>query len=146
MMLAHRTQLHAVPDDLADEAAVRIEPPAGAIHAVRRAAIPHDATVLVVGAGTVGLLTVAAVRSLVPTARIIAVAKHGRQAATAEDLGATVVSSDEALGAVRRATGAFPLRPGPGLPFLLGGGPAPFPGVGARGAANPAPPAPRAGG
>jgi threonine dehydrogenase-like Zn-dependent dehydrogenase len=132
MMLAHRTQLHAVPDDLADEAAVMIEPTACAIHAVRRAAIPPGATVLVVGAGTVGLLTVAAVRSLVPTARIIAVAKHGRQAAIAQDLGATVVSSDEALGAVRRATGAFRLRPELGLPFLLGGAHVSFECVGSR--------------
>src|SRR5207248_10260926 len=89
MMLAHRTQLHAVPDGLSDADAVMIEPTACAIHAVRRASIPHDATVLVVGAGSVGLLTVAAVRSLAPTARVIAVAKHGRQAAVARDLGAT---------------------------------------------------------
>ena len=121
MMLAHRSQLHAVPEDLPDEAAVMIEPTACAIHAVRRAAIPAGATVLVVGAGTVGLLTVAAVRSIVPTAQVIAVAKHARQAGLAQAFGATVVSTSEALGAVRRSTGAFRLRPELGLPFLLGG-------------------------
>lgn len=132
MMLAHRSQLHAVPEDLADESAVMIEPTACAIHAVRRAAIPHDATVLVVGAGSVGLLTVAAIRSIAPTSRVIAVAKHAAQAAIARNLGATVVSSSEALGAVRRATGAFRLRPELGLPFLLGGAHVTFECVGSK--------------
>src|SRR5260370_37948036 len=102
-MLPPRPRPQGVPDGRPEQAAVMIGPAACAIHAVRRAALPHDATVLVVGAGTVGLLTVAAVRSLAPTARVIAVAKHGRQASIAQDLGAAVVSSDEALGAVRRA-------------------------------------------
>ena len=132
LMLAHRSQLHPVPEDLPDEAAVMIEPTACAIHAVRRAAVPPGAAVLVVGAGTVGLLTIAALRSGDPTARIVAVAKHGRQSGIARDLGATVVSSSEALGAVRRSTGAFRLRPELGLPFLLGGADVSFDCAGSR--------------
>jgi threonine dehydrogenase-like Zn-dependent dehydrogenase len=120
-MLAHVSQLHPVPDTLSDQDAMMIEPTACAIHAVRRAGLQPDATVLVVGTGTVGLLTIAAVRSMVPTATVIAVAKHGRQARIAHGFGATVVSSGEALGAVRRATGAFRLRPERAAPFLLGG-------------------------
>lgn len=121
MMLAHRSQLHAVPDLLPDEAAVMIEPAACAIHAVRRAAVPAGATVLVVGAGTVGLLTAAALAKLVPTAHVIVAARHAHQAAVAAALGATAVKPDEALRAVRRSTGGFRLRPEMGPPFLLGG-------------------------
>ena len=35
-MVAHESQLHAVPDDFSDEAAVMVEPAACAIHAARR--------------------------------------------------------------------------------------------------------------
>jgi len=132
LMLAHASQLHAVPDSMSDANAVMVEPAACAIHAVRRAGVGPDATVLVVGTGTVGLLTIAAVRSLIPTARVIAVAKHGRQAGIADGYGATVVSSSEALGAVRRATGAFRLRPEKAQPFLLGGADVSFDCVGSR--------------
>jgi threonine dehydrogenase-like Zn-dependent dehydrogenase len=134
MMVAHVSQLHAVPEHLPDEAAVMMEPAACAIHAVRRAAVPAGATVLVVGAGTVGLLTVAALRSFVPTARVIAVAKHGRQAELARAFGAAVVPSGEAIGAVRRATEAFRLKPELGLPFLLGGADVSFECVGSKAA------------
>src|SRR5437899_333514 len=77
MMVAHRSQLHPVPEALPDEAAVMVEPTACAIHAVRRAAVPAGATVLVVGAGTVGLLTTAALARMVPTANVIVGAYTG---------------------------------------------------------------------
>ena len=131
-MLAHTSQLHPVPAAMSDEAAVMIEPTACAIHAVRRAAVQPGATVLVVGAGTVGLLTIAALRFLVPDVAVIAVARHGRQGRLAAELGATVVSSKEAIGAVRRATGAFRLRPERAEPFLLGGADVSFECVGSR--------------
>lgn len=122
LLVAHRAQLHPVPDGMADEAAVMTEPFACAIHAVRRAAVPRDATVLVVGAGTVGLLTLVALREFSEAGRVIVAAKYGHQAALARRYGANeVVSPDEALGAVRRATRAFRLHPERSSPFLLGG-------------------------
>ncbi len=121
-LVAHRSQLHAVPDDVANETALLTEPLACAIHAVRRAAVPRDARVLVAGSGTVGLLTIAALREWSEAGEVIAVAKHGRQAALARRYGATeVVAPAEALGAVRRATRAFRLHPERSSPFLLGG-------------------------
>src|SRR5207247_10907676 len=71
---------------------------------------------------------------VVPPPRIRGVPVRGRLAPTAEALGAPVVSSDEARGAVRRATGAFRLRPELGLPFLLGGAHVSFECVGSRNA------------
>lgn len=122
VLVAHRTQMHPVPDELTDADAVMIEPLACAIHAVRRARVPRDATVLVAGAGTVGLLTTLALRELSEAGRVIVVAKHARQAALARELGATeIVSPGTALGAVRRTTGAFRLHPERSSPFLLGG-------------------------
>ena len=121
-MVAHREQLHAVPDDMDDETAIMVEPMACALHAVRRAKVPRDAKVLVVGAGTVGLLTLIALKAETEAGQIICVAKHARQAELAKRYGATdVVQPSDAVGAVRRSTRAFRLHPERSSPFLLGG-------------------------
>ncbi len=122
MLVAHASQLHRVPDDVPDEAAVLIEPLACAAHAVLRAGVEKGATVLVSGAGTMGLLTIAALRALVDDARIIAVAKHGRQRDEARRLGADdVVAPDAALRSLRLATRALMHEPEQGRPWLAGG-------------------------
>jgi threonine dehydrogenase-like Zn-dependent dehydrogenase len=121
-LVAHRAQMHPVPDDMSDEEAVMVEPAACAIHAVRRASIPRDATVLVAGAGTVGLLTTLALREHSEAGAIVVVAKHGHQAALAKEFGATdVVRPSEALGSIRRTTRAFRAHPERTGSFLLGG-------------------------
>jgi threonine dehydrogenase-like Zn-dependent dehydrogenase len=121
-MIAHAGQLHRVPDSLSDERAVLVEPLACAVHSVRRVEIPAGASVLVVGAGTVGLLTVLALRELTKAGPIHVVAKYGHQRERAREAGATeVVEPARALRAVRRATSALAHRPELGDPFLLGG-------------------------
>lgn len=122
MLVAHASQLHAVPDDLSDEAAVLIEPLACAVHAVLRAKVAPDSTVLVSGAGTMGLLTIAALRSLVPDARIVAVAKHDRQRSEASRLGADdVVTPEASLRSLRLLTRASLHQPEQGRAWLAGG-------------------------
>ncbi|HVL90469.1 MAG TPA: zinc-binding dehydrogenase [Actinomycetota bacterium] len=122
MLTAHRSQLHTIPDGMSDEDAVMVEPLACAIHAVRRANVPRDADVLVAGAGTVGLLTTLALKAETEAARVIVVAKHKHQADLAREFGADeIVSPDQALGSIRRSTGAFRLHPERSGPFLLGG-------------------------
>jgi len=106
-MVAHDSQLHPVPDALSDEDAVMVEPAACALHAAAQG--PPAATVAVVGAGTLGLLTVAALRHLHaggrPPGRVLVAAKHPHQRALAAELGADEACRPEALErAVRRAT------------------------------------------
>jgi threonine dehydrogenase-like Zn-dependent dehydrogenase len=102
-LVAHESQLHDVPDDLGDEAAVLVEPTACAVHAV--ADIPDDGIVVVLGAGTLGLCVLAALRHLSKPGHVIAVAKHPEQRKLARDLGADVVAApDEVARAVRRVT------------------------------------------
>jgi threonine dehydrogenase-like Zn-dependent dehydrogenase len=121
-LLAHRSQLHAVPDSLPDAQAVLIEPLACAIHAVRRAAIQPGEHVALVGAGSVGLLTLLAVRALTQAGRVTVVAKHARQQELARAFDATdVVAPDRAPTALRRATRSFLLKPERGQDYLLGG-------------------------
>jgi threonine dehydrogenase-like Zn-dependent dehydrogenase len=106
-MLAHRLQLRAVPDGMSDEQAVMVEPAACAVHA----AVGHPAVgvTVVIGAGTIGLLTIAALRRLVdPEGALIATARYGEQRRLAAALGADmVVEPGELERAVRRATGSL---------------------------------------
>lgn len=121
-LVAHRAQLHPVPDDLPDARAVLVEPLACAVHTASRLAPAEGASVLVVGAGAVGLFTVLALRALTGAGRITVVAKHPRQRELARRLGATdVVAPAEALNGVRRASRALRVQPEQGAPYLLGG-------------------------
>jgi threonine dehydrogenase-like Zn-dependent dehydrogenase len=114
-LVAHQSQLHRVPGDLADEAAVMVEPAACAVHAARQAVPARPTTqaggagiVVVIGAGTLGLCTIAAVSAIAHPEELIAVAKHPEQRKLAGDLGATTVCEPgELTRAVRRATGSL---------------------------------------
>jgi threonine dehydrogenase-like Zn-dependent dehydrogenase len=107
VLVAHASQLHQVPEAFTDEAAVMIEPTACAVHAALAATGSTDlsgATVAVLGAGTLGLCTLAALRSLALPGTVIVGAKHPEQRSLARSLGATVVAApDEVKRAVRRA-------------------------------------------
>jgi threonine dehydrogenase-like Zn-dependent dehydrogenase len=121
LLVAHESQLHAVPDRLPDRAAVLIEPFACCVHAALRGAARPDDVVVVLGAGTIGLLTIAAVRLFTPPRRLLAVAKHPVQREQARRLGADlVVGPDEVFQRVRFVTRARRLD-GVDRPLLLGG-------------------------
>ncbi|REF34787.1 zinc-dependent alcohol dehydrogenase [Thermasporomyces composti] len=122
LLVAHRSQLHPVPDDLSDERAVLVEPLACAVHTARRAQVPEGGSVLISGAGAVGLFATLAVRELTNAGRISVVAKYPRQRELAKAFGATdVLAPDEVPARVRRTTQAFRLTPERGGEFLLGG-------------------------
>ncbi len=122
VLTAHRSQLHPVPEGFSDEQAILIEPMACAVHTALRAGVGENGRVLVSGAGSVGLLTTLALRSLTGAGEITVVAKHGHQRELALALGATeVVAPGEALRRLRRATGAFQVKPEHSPAYLLGG-------------------------
>jgi threonine dehydrogenase-like Zn-dependent dehydrogenase len=87
-MLAHHSQLHVLPDSMSDEDAVLIEPAACAIHAALRGGFSGGETVAVLGAGTLGLLTVAALRTFTPVDRIVVAARYPHQVSLAKTFGA----------------------------------------------------------
>jgi len=106
--VAHTSQIHAVPEALSDDAAVMVEPAACAVHAALRAKVPGGGLVAVLGAGTLGLCVVAALRRFALPGTVIVGAKHPDQQAEARRLGADVAV---APAEVRRA-----VRPGGPLP------------------------------
>lgn len=130
-LVAHELQLHEVPEEFSDEAAVMVEPTACAVHGALAAPPGEDLTAVVIGAGTLGLATIAAIRRLrEDVVSLIAVAKHPEQKRLAADLGAThVVEPGELRRAVRRATGSWILDNGQ----LTGGAPVVFDCVGSTG-------------
>jgi threonine dehydrogenase-like Zn-dependent dehydrogenase len=121
-MIAHRSQLHAIPSEMSNEVAVLLEPFACALHAAARADIQPGQSVLVVGAGTVGILTLIAIKLFSQAGHVIVAAKHPKQRAAAKLAGADeVVRPEHAAKAVRRHTSAVKLTPERGQDFLLGG-------------------------
>ena len=108
---AHESQLHELPDAMTDEQAVLVEPLAGAVHAALQTigtrTDQRAPVIAVVGAGTMGLGTVAALRTFIPDATIVVGARYPHQVAMARAFGADVVATGDGLGAaVRRATGS----------------------------------------
>jgi threonine dehydrogenase-like Zn-dependent dehydrogenase len=98
-MLAHELQLHRVPDDFTDEMAVMVEPTACGVHAAASVTEEH---VVVLGAGTIGLCVLAALKDKTV---VVAAAKHPIQRDLALVLGANAVHEpDEIEGVIRRRT------------------------------------------
>ena len=110
--VAHPSQLHDVPDWMSDELAVTIEPVAGGVHAALRANVKDGETVAVIGAGAMGLVTVAALRHFTNPDSIMIGAKYPVQKDLAAEFGADVVCAPGELArAVRRSTGSFMVGP-----------------------------------
>lgn len=106
-MLLHEQQLFRVPPGLTDEQAVMLEPVAVAVHAVLRQLPQPGDRVLIIGAGTVGLLTQQIIRALVPQAEISILARYTFQVEQATRLGAThIIYQKDAYVGVQQATQA----------------------------------------
>ena len=88
---AHRSQLFRVPDTVSDENALLVEPFAIGFHAALQHMPNDEDTVLIIGAGTIGLMQLAALRAAGSKAHIIITARYPFQAEAAERLGADEV-------------------------------------------------------
>ncbi|HSP08038.1 MAG TPA: zinc-binding dehydrogenase [Candidatus Dormibacteraeota bacterium] len=136
VLVAHPSQLHPVPATLSDEAAVLIEPLACCVHAALRGGATKNDVVVVSGAGTIGLLTIAAIKLFTPPKRLIAIAKHPTQRDLARKLGADqVVAPADVFQRVRFATAARRLE-GMNRSLLLGGADITFECVGSADSLN----------
>lgn len=106
MFAAHDSQLHVVDENLSDESAVMIEPTAAGIHAVLRGNVPDGGTVAVIGAGTMGLTAIAALRRYTKVDAVVVAARYPHQHQAARLLGADLTVVPDELGrAIRRAAG-----------------------------------------
>jgi threonine dehydrogenase-like Zn-dependent dehydrogenase len=122
-LVAHDVQLHPISESLPDDAAVMTEPFSCALHGVLRATPRPEETVLVLGCGTMGLLTIAALRALDISCRLVALAKHPHQQELAKSLGAHEIlpAGRGQYDALCQRTGATMHQPEIGQPTVLGG-------------------------
>ena len=87
-LVAHKSQVLKLPDNVNDLNGVLVEPFGCALHAVLRNRPKKDDTVLVIGAGAIGICVVAAIRALEIPCRMVVLAKHAFQAQLASHYGA----------------------------------------------------------
>jgi threonine dehydrogenase-like Zn-dependent dehydrogenase len=123
-MLAHESQLFAVPDSVGDDRAVLMEPMAIASHAILRNRPAPGERLLVLGGGPIAFCTLVMLRELVPDADVTLFTIEKHQADIATLLGATRAWTPEGEPLVERAarlTGAAVLEPELGPSFLAGG-------------------------
>jgi threonine dehydrogenase-like Zn-dependent dehydrogenase len=84
----HPAGLFRLPPGMSAEQGALVEPLAVGVHAVRRARMAQGSTVVIVGAGTIGLMTLLAARAL-GADTVHVVARHAHQAEAARTFGAT---------------------------------------------------------
>lgn len=121
-MVMHQSQPFLVPDWLDNDAAVLLEPLASCVHGVLRAPPEAGQHALVVGAGAIGLLTAAVLRSMFPEVDVACLARYEFQARTAERLGAVCIrDGSDRYAELARRSGARHIRGPLGNSILLGG-------------------------
>jgi threonine dehydrogenase-like Zn-dependent dehydrogenase len=125
-MVAHVSQLHAVPDEVPDEAAVLVEPLAVGLHAVLKHLPGGGERVLVVGGGPVAFATLWALRAAGSAAHVTLLTVEAYQQELARALGADEVArpSRDAVAEAEemaRRTGGRVYRPIIGPPVMEGG-------------------------
>jgi 2-desacetyl-2-hydroxyethyl bacteriochlorophyllide A dehydrogenase len=120
-MLLHEQQLFRLPAEINDMQAVLLEPSAVAVHAVLRHIPQAKDHVLIIGAGTIGLLILQVIRALAPDAEVSVMARHAFQIEQAARLGAHIIYPRDSYREVQRDTGAKFYQGIGGNKMLLGG-------------------------
>lgn len=121
-MLLHEQQLFRLPNQLSDEQGALLEPTAVAVHAVLRHLPKPSDRILIIGAGTIGLLTLQVIRALVPQAKVSMLARHAPQREQAKRMGATyLIHPTDSYGEMQQVTEAQLYRGIFGNRTLLGG-------------------------
>ena len=134
-LVAHQVQVQPVPSGSDLEAAVLTEPLACSLHAALSVAWEDCRKAVIIGCGTMGLLTLAALRWAGFAGEVWAVGRHPHQAAWATRLGATEAvprarSHRRFFADMAERLGTEVLEPDLGKPSLLGGAPLIFDCVG----------------
>lgn len=132
-MLVQEQQVFRVPQALSDEQAVLLEPTSVALHSVLRHVPQPGEHVLVMGAGTMGLLVLQAIRALSPQTTVSVMARYPFQVEQATRLGAaSILYPQDSYDGVVRATGARLYTGILGNKMLLGGYDAIYDTIGTR--------------
>lgn len=109
MKFGPHSRVHRMPPDITLDAGVLVEPLACAIHAVERAGVQLGDTVVLAGAGPIGLLMLQVLKLKNPGTIVVTDAKPERLA-VASDLGADItidVTSDDVVKTIQDLTDGY---------------------------------------
>lgn len=123
-VVAHESQVFKIPDNVALEEALIAEPLACAIHGVLKKVPEESDNCVVIGCGTMGLVTILALKALTKS-NVIAVAKYPFQSEMAKKLGADevyVIKKDLHLKKIARKLGSRLFSPPMEISYPVGGG------------------------
>jgi 2-desacetyl-2-hydroxyethyl bacteriochlorophyllide A dehydrogenase len=121
-MLLSERQLFRIPPSMSDEQAVLLEPSSVAVHTVLRHIPRPGEHVLVIGAGTIGLLILQVLRALAPQTSVSVMARHAFQVEQATRMGAAnILYPQDTYQNVTLSTGAHLYKGILGNKMLLGG-------------------------
>jgi threonine dehydrogenase-like Zn-dependent dehydrogenase len=95
LLATHSSMLIPVPEDVSDAAAVLADPFSVSFHAILRNPPPPAGRVVVVGAGALGLASVAILSALYPEVEVAVVARFPAQFEMARAFGASLVLAHE---------------------------------------------------
>jgi threonine dehydrogenase-like Zn-dependent dehydrogenase len=123
--VAHRSQLFHVPEGISDENALLVEPFCSALHPVIRNLPRDEDTALIIGAGTIGICALVALRALDSRARVIVLAKYPFQGELARRYGADEViyldKGGKYYNSIAELVGGKLFQPILGKPVMIGG-------------------------
>ena len=123
-VVAHKSQVFKIPENVSLEEALIAEPLACAIHGVLKKLPEDDDNCVVVGCGTIGLVTILSLKAL-SKCNIIAIAKYPFQSEMANQLGADdvyIIKKDMHLKKIARKLGSRLLSPPMEISYPVGGG------------------------
>ncbi|CAN5434133.1 zinc-binding dehydrogenase [soil metagenome] len=121
-LIVHESQVFPLPDTISDDDSVLIEPFSVATHAVLRNPPKPGASVLIIGAGSIGLLVLAALRMLGYDNDVTVLARRPIQEKLALAYGATrVFTKLSPVEAAKEVAGAKSYKTVIGPPSLTGG-------------------------
>jgi threonine dehydrogenase-like Zn-dependent dehydrogenase len=89
--IAFEKNLYKVPNNIPNHVAVLIEPFTVALHAIIRNPPKNSDSLIIIGAGTIGLMMIAAIRALGIKSNITSVVRYKHQAELAKKLGADTI-------------------------------------------------------
>ena len=123
--VAHRSQLFHVPESVSDENAILVDAFCSALHPVIRNLPRDEDTALIIGAGTISICTLAALRALDSRARVIVLAKYPFQGELARRYGADKVvyldKEGKYYNSIAELVGGKLFQPMLGKPVMIGG-------------------------
>jgi threonine dehydrogenase-like Zn-dependent dehydrogenase len=125
--VAHKSQVHVLPDEILDEQAILIDPLACSLHTILQDPPSPGENILVFGAGIIAMGIIMGLRALALSTRITATVRHSYQADLARQCGADRIvfwskkNIAQGMKELAEASGAISIVGPFGMRFLQGG-------------------------